>query len=100
MTSPTGDYDSQVKFLQEKSQGWVDKAKNGHITRWQVWKGIKDMFWPKVSYGLHCVLAPVKELDTMLMTQYYKLLPLCGILRSASRYVHNLDTGFYRGNFP
>jgi hypothetical protein len=80
---PNGNSDGVLKAMKEKAAEWVDKAKEGHLRRSDVWFLLDCQFWPRVGYGLCCNLATHLKLDECLSKQYYDLLPLGGVIRTA-----------------
>ena len=82
ISSPVGDAAGGLVAMQEKAQEWIDKAKEGHLKRTDVWFLLDCQFWPRVGYGC-------------LSKQYYNLLPLGGMIRTAPRAVRMPGKGFY-----
>ena len=68
-TCPTGDFSKQLKSMQEKTQDWIDRAKEGTLSRRDVWFLLDNHLWPKAGHGLCNVAAPWKELDGVLRTK-------------------------------
>ena len=57
---PSGKAGTQIKFMQDKAQSWVDRAKEGgKLRRRDVWFLLDHQLWPKVRYGLseQCICA-------------------------------------------
>jgi hypothetical protein len=75
-----GNSDGALKAMKEKAAEWVDKAKEGHLRRSDVWFLLDCQFWPRVGYGLCCNLATQLKLEDCLSKQYYDLLPLGGVI--------------------
>ena len=65
-TCPTGSSSDQLKLMKEKTQNLIDRAKEGKLSRHDVWFLLDNRLWPKVGYGLCNVSAPWKELDNVL----------------------------------
>ena len=51
-TFPSEENKGELKAMQYKAQGWVDKAKNWKLKRRSVWFLLEKQFWCKVRYGL------------------------------------------------
>jgi hypothetical protein len=85
-SSPVGDAAGGLVAMQEKAQEWIDKAKEGHLKRSDVWFLLD---------GLCCNLAEHLKLEDCLSKQYYNLLPLGGVIRTAPRAARMLGKGFY-----
>ena len=99
-TCPSGDNKGQLEAMQDKAQGWVDKAKNGKLQRRSLWFLLDKQFWPKVKYGLCGNTAGFLQLEDCLQKQYWQIMPIGGIIRSAPRAIRQVDRGFYGVGFP
>jgi hypothetical protein len=99
-TSPVGDSDGAMVAMREKAQEWVDKAKEGKLRRRDVWFLLDCQFWPRVGYGLCCNMAEHARLEKCLDKQYYHLIPLGGVIRSAPRVIRRLGKGFFGVGCP
>jgi hypothetical protein len=53
-----------------------------------------------VGYGLCCNLADLVTLEDSLASQYFKLLPLGGMIRTVPRAIRQLSKGFYGVGCP
>ena len=52
-TCPTGSSPDQLKLMQEKTQNWIDRSKEGKLSRRDIWFLLDNQLWPKVlEYGL------------------------------------------------
>ena len=94
-TCPTGNAAGALQSIRDKAQDWVDRAKEGHITRRDVWFLTDKQMWPSAGYGIACNTAKISQLDSCLKKQYWKLLPLGGVIRSAPATLRQLDKGFF-----
>ena len=65
-----------------------------------IWFLTKHQLWPKVSYGLCSNTASLADLSSALQKQYFQLVPLGGIIRSAPVSLRQLDLGFYGAGCP
>ena len=74
-----------IKAMQDKAQGWVDKAKNGKLKRRSAWFLLEKQFWNKVRYGVCGKTASFAQLDECLQRQYLHIMPLRGIICSAPK---------------
>ena len=68
-TCPSGCFLAQLESMQEKTQEWIARTKEGKLRRRDVWFLLDHQLWPKVGYGLCSVTAPWKELDDVLRTK-------------------------------
>ena len=59
-TCPTGNSSDQLKLMQEKTQNWINYAKEAKLSQRGVWLLLDNQLWPKVGYGLCNVSAPWK----------------------------------------
>ena len=100
LTCPTGDFAPAIGAMKERAQGWIDRAASGKLNRRHFWLLTTCQFWPKVGFGIGLNPAPYAVLAECLMKQYYELVPLGGIRRSANRMVRQLDGGFYGVGCP
>jgi hypothetical protein len=81
--------------MSEKGQVWVDQAKEGNLRRRDVWLLMDRQFWPRVGYGICCNTALHARLEHALDKQYYNMLPLGGVVRTAPAAVRQVHRGFY-----
>ena len=51
-----------IKVMKERAQGWVDRAKEGHLRKKDVWFLLNCQFWPKVGFGLSCNIGKLEDL--------------------------------------
>jgi len=82
-SSPSGCNKRAIKSMQSKAQEWIDRAKEGKMMQRDIWFLTKHQLWPKVSYGLCSNTASLADLNSALQKQYFQLVPLGGIIRSA-----------------
>jgi hypothetical protein len=97
---PNGSSAGAIRSMQKKAQEWVDRAKEGKLRRSDVWFLLDCQFWPRVGYGLCCNPSEHKQLEDCLSKQYFELLPLGGVIRTAPRVVRQLGKGFYGAGCP
>jgi len=100
MTPPDGDSSSAIRQMQEKAQHWVDSVRNGHLHRQNMWFSLGAQFWPRVGYSLCASTATFDELEASLQRQYYQILPLGGVVRTAPMDCRMVDAGFYCPGLP
>jgi hypothetical protein len=55
-----------------------------------MWFSVDCQLWPPVKYGLCCSMATLSELESALLPFYGKMLPLGGIVWTASKGSDNL----------
>ena len=84
-TCPVGENKGALKEMQDKAQGWVDKAKNRKLQEKPLWFQLEKQFWPKVRYGLCDNTASFAQLYDCLQKQYWQIIPLGGIIGSAPK---------------
>ena len=94
-SSPDGNAEELLLKMKEKAQRWVDRAREGHLRRRDVWFLLDVQFWPKVDYDICCNMAKHSKLEAALSKQYYQLSPLGGVVRMAPSSVRQLHRGFY-----
>ena len=94
-SSPDGDAGETLVKMREKGQEWVDQAREGNLRRRDVWFLMDVQFWPRVGYGICCNTAAHSKLEHVLDKQYYRMLPLGGVVRMAPAVVRQLYKGFY-----
>ena len=103
-TCPSGDATTTLKKMEEKmeekAQGWVDKAIEGKMMRRDIWFLVDRQFWPKVSYGLCSNTTPFHQLNLSLMKPYYQILPIGGILQSSFKDIRQFSRGFFGAGLP
>ena len=74
-TCPTGSFSEQLQSMQEKTQDWMYCAKEGGLSRRDVWFLLDNQLWPKAGYGLCNVSALRKDLTDVLQTKWWQLVP-------------------------
>ncbi len=100
MTSPDGNSSGRIRMMQETAQQWVDLVQNGHLHCWNVWFSLGVQFWPRVGYSLCSSTATYDELENALQKQYYQILQLGGIIRTAPLDSRMVDAGFLCPGLP
>ena len=100
MTCPTGSSNGAIVQMNEKVQGWIDQAKSSKLHKRNLWFLMDKQFWLRVAFGISSVTAPFEVLDECLMKKYFELLSICGICKSVSRDIRQMDRGFYGIGFP
>ena len=89
-----------LDVLRTKASDCAQKVLGSSVNRRQFWTWMTACFWPKVSFGLSCNTASIKELQNSLQKTYYELMPKGGLIRSAPKSLRDLDIGFYGVGFP
>ncbi len=100
MTWPSGSQEAIISQMKEKAQGWIDQATAANLTHRNLWFLLNVQFRPKVLYSIGACSASYATLAECLMKQYYKLVPLGSIRRSACRMVRQLDKGVFGAGCP
>jgi hypothetical protein len=95
VTSPDGTSSSAIQQMQEKVQEWVDAVRNRNIHRRNVWFLLQAKFWPRVGYSSCNSTVSYEELENGLQRQYYRILPLGGVIRMAPLNCRMVDASFY-----
>ena len=62
-TCPSGNAKGKIASENNKAQEWIDMAKEGHLSRRDVWFLQDHQLWPKLGYSLGSLSAPWRELD-------------------------------------
>ena len=99
-TCPSGKADESIKVIQKKAQEWIDRAKEGKLKRRDVWFLLKHQLWPRLKYGLCSSTASYTQLTHCLKKQWWQLLPLGGIIRTARTPIRQTSHGFYGAGCP
>lgn len=99
-TTPSGNAEVSIQRMKEGAQGWIDKAKEGGLHRRYIWKMMDIQLWPRIGFGMCNNLASLPTLQTCLLKEYYNLLPLGGVVRSAPKGLRQLAPGFYGVGCP
>ena len=82
-TCPNGNPAGAVGKMRSKAQDWIDRAKEGKLTRRDVWFMLDVSFRPSVGYGLCVNTVEHDLLQSCLKKQYWQLIPLGGVIRTA-----------------
>lgn len=97
---PNGDATGALIAMKDKAQEWVDRAKEGSLRRRDIWFLLDCQFWPRVGFGLCCNMSPHDRLEACLSKQYFNLIPLGGVIRTAPTAIRQLGKGFYGVGCP
>jgi hypothetical protein len=81
--------------MKETGQEWIDRAKEGKLNRRDVWFLVQHQFWPKVGYGLCCNTSTLKQLSMCMKKQYWQLIPIGGVIRSAPAMTRQMSKVFF-----
>ena len=84
-TCPSGAYKKSLEIMAEKAQGWIDIASEGKLHWRMACFRIDRQFWPKVSYGLCCNLAPLPQLQYSFKNSIEQWYPWVGLKRMRRR---------------
>ena len=99
-TDPTKEAQGGLSYLKEKANKWIARASSGGLPKQLAWFSLDRQFWPSVGYGMASNTVSLDRLSEVLQPQYYTMLPICGIIRSASKGIRQLKQGFYGAGFP
>jgi len=100
MTSPDGNSRAAIVMMQDKAQQWVNDVRNGKLHRRNVWFSLKFQLVPRIIYGLCSSMASFDELKDAMHKQYYQILPLGGVVRTASIESRTIAPGFFGIGLP
>ena len=100
MTCPSGSSLAAMERMRTIAQEWIDKVKNGELSRRELWFLLERQFKPKVLFAIGTVSAEFEALANALHREYYQLLPLGGIRRSVHKEIRYLGAGFYGSGCP
>ena len=99
-TCPSGDASAQFRSMKEKGQKWIDRARESHLQQRDIWFLLEHQLWPRLGYGICSIAAPWKKLEHCLKRIWWQLLPLGGVVRSASRELRQMSREFYGVGCP
>ena len=97
---PAGAATASLQALRDKASEWVARAQEGHPSRHDVWFLLDCQLGPGLRYGLESNLASWKQLSDCLDRQWWQILPLGGVVRTAPAAVRQLGLGFYGVGCP
>ena len=97
---PAGKAVKLLAEMKEKTQEWVDRAKEA-VLKWRdVWFLADKQMWPSVGYGISTSMAKLKDLEGCLKNPYWRLVPLGGVILTAPAVARQLDRGFFGVGLP
>ena len=85
ITCPSGDSKGSLTQMKEKTKKWLDALTSGRLHRGLMWISVDRQLVPSVKYSLCCSMATLSELELVMLPFYGKMLPLGGIIRTASK---------------
>ena len=100
MTSPDGNCRAAIMMIQDKAQKWVNDVRNGKLHGRSVWFSMKFQLVPRIVYGLCSSTASFNDLSDALRKQYYQILPLRGVVRTANTDSRMIAPGFFGIGLP
>ena len=62
-TCPSGNFGTHLSSMKKKGQEWIDRAKESHLMRRDIWFLLDCQLWPKLGYGVGCVSMSWKTLE-------------------------------------
>ena len=92
---PSGAATLALQALRDKASDWVARAQEGRPSRQDIWFLLDCQLGMGLKYGLDCNLASWRQLSDCLDRQWWQILPLEGVVRSALAAVRQLGLGFY-----
>jgi hypothetical protein len=63
MTCLSGSSNGALTQIQEKAQGWIDRAIAGKLNRWHVWFLLEFQFYLMVFFGISSITALFNVID-------------------------------------
>jgi len=78
----------------------VDAVRSGHLHQRNVWFLLGVQFWPWVGFSICNSRATYDESEHALQKQYFQILPLGGVIRTAPLDCWMVDAGFYCPELP
>ena len=100
MTSPDGSSRAAIMMMQDKAQQWLTDVRDGRLHRRDVWFSLKFQLVPRIVYGLCSSTASFEELHEAMRKQYYQILPLGGVVRTAPVESRTITPGFFGIGLP
>ncbi len=100
ITCPSGDSTGSLTQMKEKTKKLLDALTSGRLHCHLMWISVDHQLWPSVKHGLCCSMATLSELESVMLPFYGKMLPLGGIVRTASKGIQQLDQRFYGADLP
>ena len=100
LTSPVGDSKSALETMQNTVEEWIARAKEGTLSRSDVWFLLDWQLWPIVGYGMSSNTSYWHKLTVCLKKQWWKLIPLGGVISTAPAGVRQTSRGFYGVGCP
>ena len=94
ITCPSGNSMGSLTQMKEKTKKWLDALTSGRLHCRMMWFSVDRQLWPSVKYGLCCSMATLSELESVMLPFYRKMLPLGGIVRTASKEFDNWTRDF------
>ena len=65
-----------------------------------MWFLLDNQLWPRAGYGLSSVTTTWKELDGVLRTKWWQIVPMGGLRCSAPHQIRDTSIGFYGAGCP
>jgi hypothetical protein len=96
ITCPSGNSTDSLTQMKEKTKKWLDSLTNGQLHPRMMRISVDCKLWPSVKYGLCCSMATLSELKSVLLLLKGKMLPLGGIVWTASIGIRQIDWGIWR----
>ena len=79
---------------------WIARAKEGILSRRDVWLLLDRQLWPRVGYGLSSNTLNLHKLTDCLKKKWWQLIPLGVMICTAPAGVCQTSRGFYVVGFP
>ena len=97
---PSGKQDEAIKKMQDKADEWIGRAKDSHLGRRDIWFLVERQLWMGLKYGLCCNSSKWSVIEDVLRKQWFQLVPMGGVIRSAPVPLRQMDAGFYGVGCP
>ena len=99
-TNLVGDSKVALEKMQNKADEWISRAKEGTLSRRNVWFLLDRQLCPRLGYGLIRNISHWHKLTACLKKQCLQLIPLGGVPCTAPAGVCQTHRGFYGIGFP
>ena len=99
-TSPVGDPKSALETMQNKADEWIARAKEGTLSRRDVWFLLDRQIFPRVGYTLISNTSHWNNITDCIKKQWWQLIPLEVVIRTSPSELHQTSRGLYGVGFP
>ena len=100
ISCPSGKQIEAIEKLRAKADEWIGRAKDSHLGRRDIWFLLERQLWMGLKYGLCCNSSKWSVIEDCFRKQWFQLVPMGGVIRSAPVPLRQLDAGFYGVGCP